>query len=67
MSHTLAGRRLSKIESTVLHLKEIHVGFENIEDVQKFIRDEEVEFIDVRFTDVPGIEHHFSIPRLHVQ
>ena len=38
------------------------MGFENIEDVQKFIRDEEVEFIDVRFTDVPGIEHHFSIP-----
>ncbi|MCT1449726.1 type I glutamate--ammonia ligase [Corynebacterium sp. p3-SID1194] len=28
----------------------------------KFIKDEEVEFVDVRFTDVPGIEHHFSIP-----
>ncbi|MFC5087941.1 type I glutamate--ammonia ligase [Corynebacterium aquatimens] len=28
----------------------------------KYIKDEGVEFIDVRFTDVPGIEHHFSIP-----
>ena len=38
------------------------MAFDNIEDVKKFIADEEVEFIDVRFTDVPGIEHHFSIP-----
>ena len=38
------------------------MGFENIQDTMKFIKDEEVEFVDVRFTDVPGIEHHFSIP-----
>ena len=38
------------------------MAFDNIEDVKKFIADEEVEFVDVRFTDVPGIEHHFSIP-----
>ena len=38
------------------------MSFDNIEDVKKFIADEEVEFVDVRFTDVPGIEHHFSIP-----
>lgn len=36
--------------------------FKNVEDIQKFVKDEEVEFIDIRFTDVPGIEHHFSIP-----
>ena len=38
------------------------MSFDNIEDVKKFIVDEGVEFVDVRFTDVPGIEHHFSIP-----
>ena len=38
------------------------MGFDNIQDTMKFIKDEEVEFVDVRFTDVPGIEHHFSIP-----
>ena len=38
------------------------MGFENIQDTMKFIKDENVEFVDVRFTDVPGIEHHFSIP-----
>ncbi|WKD57311.1 Glutamine synthetase 1 [Corynebacterium capitovis DSM 44611] len=37
-------------------------NFENIEEVKKFIQDEEVEFVDVRFTDVPGTEHHFTIP-----
>ena len=36
--------------------------FNTVEDIQKFIADEEVEFIDIRFTDVPGTEHHFSIP-----
>ncbi|WP_196794453.1 type I glutamate--ammonia ligase [Corynebacterium timonense] len=38
------------------------VAFDNIDQVQKFIQDEDVEFVDVRFTDVPGVEHHFSIP-----
>ena len=38
------------------------MAFANMEEVQKFITDEQVEFIDVRFTDVPGNEHHFSIP-----
>ncbi|WNI12613.1 type I glutamate--ammonia ligase [Corynebacterium sp. Z-1] len=38
------------------------MAFDNIEDAKKFIADEGVEFVDVRFTDVPGTEHHFSIP-----
>ncbi|WIM67017.1 type I glutamate--ammonia ligase [Corynebacterium breve] len=38
------------------------MAFETVQDVIKFMKDEEVEFLDVRFTDVPGIEHHFSIP-----
>nr|WP_242516454.1 type I glutamate--ammonia ligase [Corynebacterium mendelii] len=35
---------------------------ESTEDVIKFIKDNEVEFVDIRFTDVPGIEQHFTIP-----
>ncbi|AGN19718.1 glutamine synthetase [Corynebacterium glutamicum MT] len=38
------------------------MAFETPEEVTKFIKDENVEFIDVRFTDLPGTEQHFSIP-----
>ncbi|MCF4006238.1 type I glutamate--ammonia ligase [Corynebacterium uropygiale] len=38
------------------------MAFSSAEDVLQFIKDEDVEFVDVRFTDVPGIEQHFSIP-----
>ena len=38
------------------------MAFNTIEDVVKYIKDENVEFVDVRFTDVPGTEHHFTIP-----
>ncbi|AGF72944.1 type I glutamate--ammonia ligase [Corynebacterium halotolerans] len=38
------------------------MAFNTTEDVIKYIKDEGVEFVDIRFTDVPGIEHHFSIP-----
>jgi glutamine synthetase, type I len=38
------------------------VAFNTTEDVIKYIKDEGIEFLDVRFTDVPGQEQHFSIP-----
>ncbi|WP_080793996.1 type I glutamate--ammonia ligase [Corynebacterium pacaense] len=38
------------------------MAFNTPEEVTKFIKDENVEYIDVRFTDVPGIEQHFTIP-----
>lgn len=38
------------------------MAFETIQDVVKYIKDEDVRFVDIRFTDVPGIEHHFTIP-----
>ncbi|MGV0354116.1 type I glutamate--ammonia ligase [Corynebacterium confusum] len=38
------------------------MAFETVQDIVKFIQDEDVRFVDIRFTDVPGIEHHFSIP-----
>ena len=38
------------------------MAFNTPEEIVKFIKDENVEFVDVRFTDVPGTEQHFSIP-----
>ena len=38
------------------------MAFNTNEDVIKYIKDEGIEFLDVRFTDVPGQEQHFSIP-----
>src|SRR5690349_20305138 len=32
------------------------------EDVLAVIRDDKIEMIDVRFTDVPGLWQHFSVP-----
>ena len=36
--------------------------FGNADEMFKFIKDEGVEFIDVRFTDLPGIQQHFTVP-----
>ena len=32
------------------------------DDIIKQIKDEEVEYVDIRFCDLPGIVQHFSIP-----
>ncbi len=36
--------------------------FTNSDEVRRFIADEGVEFVDVRFCDVPGIMQHFTVP-----
>ncbi|MCI3275182.1 type I glutamate--ammonia ligase [Streptomyces cylindrosporus] len=36
--------------------------FQNAEEARKFITDEDVKFVDVRFCDVPGIMQHFTVP-----
>ncbi|MGI8537734.1 MAG: type I glutamate--ammonia ligase [Mycobacteriales bacterium] len=36
--------------------------FGNADELFKYIKDEGVEFVDVRFTDLPGIQQHFSVP-----
>ncbi|GAA1475257.1 type I glutamate--ammonia ligase [Corynebacterium felinum] len=38
------------------------MAFNSAEELLKFVQDEKVEFIDIRFTDVPGMEQHFTIP-----
>ncbi|MFB7368022.1 glutamine synthetase beta-grasp domain-containing protein, partial [Streptomyces hydrogenans] len=37
-------------------------GFQNADEVAKFIKDEDVKMVDVRFCDLPGVMQHFSIP-----
>src|SRR6202007_236616 len=38
------------------------MSFSSAEEVLAFIAEEQVEFIDVRFTDLPGTVQHFTIP-----
>ena len=36
--------------------------FSNADEVLKFIKDEDVMFVDVRFCDLPGVMQHFNVP-----
>ncbi|MEP7179516.1 MAG: glutamine synthetase beta-grasp domain-containing protein, partial [Pseudonocardiales bacterium] len=36
--------------------------FTSAKEVLSFIKDEGVEFVDVRFTDLPGQQQHFNVP-----
>ena len=36
--------------------------FTNAGEVLKFIGDQKVEFVDVRFCDLPGTVQHFTVP-----
>ena len=36
--------------------------FKNADEVLKFIKDKDVKFVDIRFTDLPGVMQHFNIP-----
>ena len=36
--------------------------FNNSDELLKFIKDEGVEMIDVRFCDLPGVMQHFTVP-----
>jgi glutamine synthetase len=36
--------------------------FSNADEVMKYLKDEDVKFVDVRFCDLPGIMQHFNVP-----
>ncbi|WP_022872473.1 type I glutamate--ammonia ligase [Nesterenkonia alba] len=36
--------------------------FSSPEEVLKYIEEEDVKFVDIRFTDLPGLQHHFNVP-----
>jgi len=40
--------------------------FSTAEEVMKYIRDEDVKFVDVRFCDLPGVMQHFNVPAVSV-
>lgn len=40
--------------------------FHTSEQVLQFIRDEGVGFVDVRFTDLLGVQQHFTLPASHI-
>ena len=39
------------------------MSFETVQDIVQFIKDEDVKFVDIRFTDVPGTEPLFHPSR----
>src|SRR5690606_10824964 len=36
--------------------------FSNPSELVKYVQEEDVEFIDIRFCDLPGVMQHFNIP-----
>ena len=36
--------------------------FQNADEILRFVADENVQFIDVRFCDLPGTMQHFTVP-----
>ena len=36
--------------------------FSSSDEILSFIKNEGVEFVDVRFTDLPGVQQHFNVP-----
>jgi glutamine synthetase len=36
--------------------------FSNADEVLRYIKDEDVKFVDVRFCDLPGVMQHFNVP-----
>jgi glutamine synthetase len=36
--------------------------FKTAAEVVKYIKDNDVKFLDVRFTDLPGVQQHFNLP-----
>src|ERR1700712_2594678 len=36
--------------------------FQNSDELLKYVKDEGVEMVDVRFCDLPGVMQHFTVP-----
>src|SRR5882672_9572994 len=49
---------------TLTHLADSQedVLFANSEELLRYLSDEGVKFVDVRFCDLPGIMQHFTVP-----
>jgi glutamine synthetase len=40
--------------------------FTHVDEVLKFIKDQDVKFVDVRFCDLPGVMQHFNVPAVSI-
>ncbi len=36
--------------------------FSSPEEALAYIAEEDVKFVDIRFTDLPGVQQHFNVP-----
>ncbi|MEN9698175.1 MAG: hypothetical protein RL448_130, partial [Actinomycetota bacterium] len=36
--------------------------FKNAQEILSYIKKEDVKLVDIRFIDLPGIQHHFNVP-----
>ena len=36
--------------------------FKTASEVLQYIKDNDIKFVDVRFTDLPGVQQHFNLP-----
>ena len=39
--------------------------FKTASEVVQYIKENDVKFLDVRFTDLPGVQQHFNLPAAH--
>src|SRR5215218_4928247 len=54
--------RVHSVNARVTRKGELVVAEKTADDVMKQIKDEEVDYVDIRFCDLPGVVQHFSIP-----
>jgi glutamine synthetase len=62
IKHGLKGEETDRLIPTAIILKNRRNMFKNSAEIFAYIKKEDVKFIDVRFTDLPGIQHHFNVP-----
>lgn len=39
-----------------------HISFTDSAEVLAFLQETDVKFVDIRFTDLPGVQQHFNVP-----
>src|SRR6202048_442590 len=63
MRLTTVQHRIHSVNPRVYQIEgESSVADKTADDIIKLIKDKEVDSVDIRFCDLPGIVQHFSIP-----
>src|ERR1700720_585988 len=53
---------MTAVDSKPAAKESASVSEKTADDIIKLLKDEKVEFVDVRFCDLPGVMQHFTIP-----